>query len=304
MSVLTVDTLSQRIWKSRRYYLYLLPIFALLGIFSYYPPLMAIIYSLTDFNGVEGDWVGFDNFARFERDRMLRKSIGNVIKLLIGNLLTGVVPPFIAAQLLFRLRSKRAGDFFRTSFLVPTLVPVISVIMTWRFIYHYRHGLINSVLNDIGLEFLVHDWLGSIDSALLALIFVGFPWINAASMLILLAALLDIPKELTDAYVLDSNSSLTRMLKLDIPYIMGALRLVIVLSIIGTLQGLNFQLAMTGGGPAGATMVPAYHMYGMAFFSSNYGYASAIGVTLFALTMMLTIMTKRFLRSGFEYDPD
>lgn len=265
---------------------------------------MAVLYSLTNFNGVEWDWIGFDNFARFPRDRILLRSIGNVIKLLIGNLITGVLPPFLVAEILFKLRSQKAGDFFRTGFLVPTLVPVISIIMTWRFIYHYRHGLINSVLTDIGLEFLVHDWLGSIDTALLALIFVNFPWVSAASMLILLAALLDIPRELIDSFILDSNSTVRRMLKLDIPYIMGALRLVIVLSIIGTLQGLNFQLAMTGGGPASSTMVPAYHMYGMAFFASNYGYASAIGFTLFVLTMAMTILTKRYLRSGFEYDPD
>jgi ABC-type sugar transport system permease subunit len=264
---------------------------------------MAVLYSLTDFNGVEWDWVGLDNFARFPHDRMLRRSIGNVLKLLVGNLITGVLPPFLVAEILFRLRSRKAGDFFRTGFLIPTLVPVISIIMTWRFIYHYRHGLINSVLTDIGLEFLVHDWLGSIDTALIALIFVNFPWVSAASMLILLAALLDIPRELIDSFMLDSNSTVRRMLKLDVPYIMGALRLVIVLSIIGTLQGLNFQLAMTGGGPAGSTMVPAYHMYGMAFFASNYGYASAIGFTLFVLTMAMTILTKRFLRSGFEYDP-
>ena len=76
------------------------------------------------------------------------------------------------------------------------------------------------------------------------------------------------------------------------------------MSIIGTLQGLNFQLAMTGGGPASSTMVPAYHMYGKAFFASKYGYASAIGLVLFVITMVLTILTKRYLRSGFEYDPD
>ncbi len=289
-------------WRAKRYYLYLVPIFALLGVFSYYPPIMALYYSFTNFNGVSGKFIGLENFSDLATDRIFRASIGNAIKLLLANMVTGLIPPLLVAELLFSLRSRRMGDFYRTAFLIPTLVPAIVIIMTWRYIYHARYGLINSLLSAVGLDFLAHDWLGSFDTALPALIFFGFPWINATIMLILLAALIDIPRELIDAFRLDSTSTMQRIMHVDLPYIVGAIRLVIVLNIIATLQGFNLQFAMTGGGPGTATTVPAFHMFSQAFFSSRFGYGSAIGTLLFLVIAGLTVLTRRYLRSGIEYE--
>ena len=296
------DSLLQRMWQAKRYYLYLVPIFALLGVFSYYPPLMAVYYSFTNFNGISGKFIGLENFSDLATDRIFRASIGNAVKLLFANMVTGLIPPLVVAELLFSLRSRRLGDFYRTAFLIPTLVPAIVIIMTWRYIYHARYGLINNLLTAIGLDFLTHDWLGSFDTALPAMIFFGFPWINATSMLILLAAIIGIPRELIDAFRLDSTSTLQRIRHVDLPYIVGAIRLVIVLNIIATLQGFNLQFAMTGGGPGTATTVPAFHMFSQAFFSSRFGYGSAIGTLLFLVIAGLTVLTRRYLRSGIEYE--
>ena len=295
-------SLIQRIWRAKRYYLYLVPIFALLGVFSYYPPLMALYYSFTNYDGLSGKFIGLENFTDLASDRIFRASIKNAVILLFANTITGVIPPLLVAEMLFSLRSRRMGDFYRTAFLIPTLVPAIVIILTWRYIYHARYGLINSVLSAVGLDFLTHDWLGSFDTALAALVFFSFPWINATIMLILLAALIDIPTELIDAFRLDSSSTFQRIMRVDLPYIVGAIRLVIVLSVIGTLQGFNLQFAMTGGGPGSATMVPAFHMYSQAFFSSRFGYGSAIGTLLFLVIVGLTVITRRYLRSGIEYE--
>lgn len=297
-------SLLQRMWRAKRYYLYLLPIFTLLGIFSYYPPLMALYYSISNFNGVQLRVIGLGNFIDLFQDRLFLTSTGNVLKLMVANVITGLVPPLLAAELIFLIRSQRAANFYRTMFLIPTLVPAMVVILTWRYIYHARYGLINTFLSAIGLDFLQHDWLGSFDTALLSLMFFGFPWIHGASLLILLAALINIPNEIFDSYRMDAGWGIRRIWHIDLPLILGAVRLVIVLAIINTLQGLTLQFALTGGGPGNATMVPAYYMYREAFFNSRFGYASAIGVILFVVVLGATILNLRFVRSDVEYEPD
>ena len=297
-------SLPQRMWRAKRYYLYLVPIFVLLGIFSYSPPLMALYYSLSKFNGVQLRVIGLGNFSDLFQDRLFLTSVGNVLKLMVANVLTGLIPPLLAAELIFLVRSQRAANFYRTMFLIPTLVPAMVVILTWRYIYHARYGLINTFLTAIGLDFLRHDWLGSFDTALLSLMFFGFPWIHGASLLILLAGLINIPNEIFDSYRMDAGWGIRRIWHIDLPLILGAVRLVIVLAIINTLQGLTLQFALTGGGPGNATMVPAYYMYREAFFNSRFGYASAIGVVLFLVVLGATFVNLRFVRSDVEYEPD
>ena len=133
-------SLVRRIWRAKRYYLYLVPIFALLGVFSYYPPLMALYYSFTNYDGLSGKFIGLENFTDLASDRIFRASIKNAVILLFANTVTGVIPPLLVAEMLFSLRSRRMGDFYRTAFLIPTLVPAIVIILTWRYIYHARYA--------------------------------------------------------------------------------------------------------------------------------------------------------------------
>lgn len=294
-------TLLREIWRARRRYIALLPILALLGLFSYYPPMMGLYYSVTNFNGVTARFIGLRNFVEMSTDWMLRASVPNLFVLLIAGIFVGTIPPLVVAELIYSVLSKKASDFYRTAFMIPTLVPGITVIMTWRYIYHYRYGLVNGLLSAVGLGFLRHDWLGSYDTALPSLIFFGFPWINATSMLILLSALLDVPPELMDAFRLDSSSTLRRIRYIDLPYLAGALRLVLIAIVIGSAQGFGLQFALTGGGPGTATLVPAYHMYRQAFNGSRFGYASAMGLVLFVVMLGITLLIRRHLRFGMEF---
>lgn len=290
--------------RKKRYYFYLMPIFALLLVFSYYPPISAFYYSLFDWDGVQLRYVGLTNFANLIQDDTFLIAAQNVLKLLVANIVIALVPSLIVAELIFELRNRTAGDFFRTVFLLPTLVPAMVVVLTWRFIYHPSYGLINTFLGSIGLGALQHDWLGSYETALPSLVFFGFPWVNGISVLILLAALFNISSEILDVYRLDGGGwGLTRLRYVDIPLIMGAIKLVLIMAVLGTLQGMTLQYAMTSGGPGRATNVPAYYMYQSAFANSQMGYASAIGVVLFAIVLVVTYLNMRFVRSSSEFDP-
>ena len=226
----------------------------------------------------------------------------NVLQLMAAGVFTGLFPPLFAAELLFALRNAKISNVYRTLFLLPTLVPTMVVVLLWKFIYHFRYGMINEFLSAVGLEALRHDWQGSFDTALPALMFFGFPWIHGTTLLILMAGLLSISNEILDAYRIDGGSTFKRIFLIDIPMISGAIRLVVILTVIGALQGINLQFAMTNGGPGYATAVPAYYMYKMAFVGWKMGYASAIGVFLFVTIFVLSYLNMRFARSDIEFE--
>ena len=134
-----------------------------------------------------------------------------------------------------------------------------------------------------------------------SLMFMGFPWIDGVGMLIYLAGLLAIPMEVTEAAIMDGASSLRRFFSIELPLIIPQLRLILILNVIGALQGFGPQLLVTRGGPSNATTVPAWEMYQAATMSGRYGVASAIGVVLFVLIFSLTLLNNAAVRSSVEY---
>jgi len=302
-SVRRREALRKRVWRKRHYYLYLLPLFLLLGIFSYFPPIMAFFYSVHEWDGVTLRPVGLQNFIELAGDPVFRRSTSNVLVFLVASIVTSLIPSLIVAELLFSLRSKGAEDFYRTLFLIPTLVPTIVITLTWRYIYHPQFGFINEMLSAVGLEDLRYDWLGSFNTVVPALIFIGFPWVQGTSVLILVAALYNIPSDIMESYRLDARGVWKRIWHIDLPLISGAIGIICVLTIINTLQGLTYQFAITGGGPGRASTVPAFYMYREAFYNGRFGYASAIGVVLFVIILAVTLLSARLFRSRVDFDP-
>jgi raffinose/stachyose/melibiose transport system permease protein len=133
--------------------------------------------------------------------------------------------------------------------------------------------------------------------------FVGFPWAGGLAMLIYLAGLQQIPGETIDAAIVDGVGSWGRFFYIELPLVLGQVKLLMVLLLIGNIQQFTLPLVMTGGGPGWATMVPGLRMYFVATGESRYGYASAIGVALFLVILALTFINQRYLRSGVEYEP-
>jgi ABC-type sugar transport system permease subunit len=143
-------------------------------------------------------------------------------------------------------------------------------------------------------------WLGEEKIALASIIFVGFPWVGVFPLLIYLSGLISIPQELFDAAIVDGVSAWGRFWHIDIRMLLGQVRLLVVLTFIGTMQEFFLILIMTGGGPYSSTYVPALELYYAAFRFSKFGYASAIALALFAIIMAATIFNMRF-RSAIEY---
>ena len=286
-------------------YLFLLPTFIFLIIFQYYPALSALFHAFTKWNGAGiSEWVGLQNFEDMLTDRILQASIKNMLVIVVWTVFRSIFFPLVVAEMIYSLRSQVAQYIFRLLFIIPIIVPFIVVMLVWRSILGPQPlGVLNAVLDAAGLGHLQQPWLGDPTIALRSVLFVGFPWVGAVGLLIIYAGLINIPEALNDAIKIDGGTVLQRIWFLDLPLILGQIKVVFILSLIGAIQEFAGILVLTNGGPAFSTTVPALHMYKTAFQGDRFGYASAIGLIMFILILGITYINMRYIKSDIEYEP-
>ena len=287
--------------RHRVSYLLLLPTFTLVILFFYYPALSGIFHAFTTWQAVgDSRWVGLDNFIFMATDPFIRHSIYNQLLLTLADMVKALVPPFIVAEMIYSLRSERERYWLRTLCVIPMVAPGMVIILMWYFIYDPNVGLLNQTLVGMGLEDLKRAWLGDPNFALGAIVGIGFPWIGALAFLILYAGLNNIPGDIVDAARIDGASKFARILQIDLPMLVPQIRLVVLLTLIASIQDFGRVLVMTGGGPGYATYVPALWMYEQTFLMSHFGYASAIGVTLFLVILTSSLIVLRVMKGDVE----
>jgi len=294
---LTLD----RIRKRGFCYLFLLPTFVLLILFNYYPAFSALFHSFFQWNGANFmKWNGINNFLQIFQDPVLKTAFKNMFIISGFGLIVNITFPLGAAALIFHLRDLKFAYFYRVMYVVPMVVPGMVTLMIWKFIYNPQIGLLNTLLR--ALETPTRVWLGDFRYALYAIIFIGFPWIAGTSMLIYLAGLQGIESSLLDAAAIDGASGMKRFWYIELPLVTSQIKLIVVLTLIGAIQGFTSILVMTGGGPGTTTMVPGLWLYKNAMNYNKMGYACAIGTFLFAITMGLTFLNLRFVQSSAEFE--
>jgi raffinose/stachyose/melibiose transport system permease protein len=181
------------------------------------------------------------------------------------------------------------------------VVPFVVIVLVWQFIYDPNYGLLNALLTMVGLKGLTNTWLGNPDLALYCIAGVGFPWISGFNLLVYLAGLQNIPQEVLDASLIDGAGRWRRFRSVHLPLILGQVKLLLILSIINTLQGFVTVYILTQGGPADATTVPGLEMYVQAFQYSKFGFGMALGTLIFLVILALTYLNMRYIRPSLEY---
>ncbi|XID92991.1 ABC transporter permease subunit [Paenibacillaceae bacterium WGS1546] len=291
----------QAVWKSRFIYLALLPGFGLLFIFLYYPGFSGLYHSLYDWNpGGRTTFVGLDNFRRIFHDPYVTKGIGNLLLLIVTGLFKAIIPPLLTAELIYHLKGRRLQYGFRTAFVSAMVLPGVAMLLIWQNLYDPNMGLINEALEAVGLGSWAHAWLGDPKTAIWAIIFIGFPFVGILQLLVFYAGLLAIPEELIESAKID-GAGLTRIIRsIHLPLLSGQFKLLIILALIGTIQDFGSILIVTGGGPMGSTYVPALQMYYAATQFNDLGYASALGVAMFVVIMIVTVLNMKLFKSSQE----
>ncbi|MGQ9682420.1 MAG: carbohydrate ABC transporter permease [Anaerolineae bacterium] len=287
----------QAIRRSWQAYALLAPIFALLIVFVYYPPVLGLLRAFYRWRpGFPAAYVGLQNFTRYFSNPRTPAELINMIKFLCFGLFVGVVVPFVMAELVFFVRSRGAKEVYRLLVVIPMLVPGIVVTLLWQKLYDPNLGPINQALKAIGLEMLARNWLGDPATALYAIMFVGFPWVAGIGTLIYLGGLGQTSETVYDACAIDGCTGIRRVILIDLPLVLGQVRLLSILAIINAITSFQSVLILTDGGPGFATMVPGMSMYNMAFKAQEFGYASAIGLLLFVFCMVGTLVIGRTIR--------
>lgn len=305
----------QKALSEWRLYLFVLPTVLLVGTFAYFPAASAIYHSFFEWGGGEAkQFIGLGNFQRAWHDQTLGQSLATVALLMVFNLFK-MIPSILMAVLIHRLTSDRWQYLYRALLVVPMIIPSIVTLFIWKFFLDPNFGALNRLLDLTGgkqvlvwLDGIFHwgvffegvpiGWLSQPELVLPSLFIWGFPWIGAVGVLIYLAGLQSISREIYEAAELDGIGPFGKFLYIELPLILTQVRLSLVLLIIGTLQGYGLQLLLLGesGGPGGRGMVPGLWMYNRAFFAGEFGYACAVGLVIFAFILVLTVVNNRYVR--------
>ncbi len=271
-------------------YLFLLPAFILLILFRYVPAISAIYHSFTEWDGTSAaTWVGLKQYQAAFSDPVFLISVRNILIYTAARTLLTTFMAFVGAELLYSLSSYRSRSIWRVVFTLPLVIPTTVVLLIWRRVYAGEIGLINEFLGSIGLGNLAQPWLSQPNTALWALILVGFPLVSGFGFLVLLAGLQDLSVAVNEASQLDGCSRIRRVFAIDLPNIKGPLALIAILSINAGLQEFTPMLIMTSGGPVNATQSPGLYLYQQAITYAKYGYSTAIGTLLMMLTLVFSI---------------
>lgn len=288
---------------SKWLYLFLIPGVLLYSVFFILPTFGAFFYSLTDWDGTGSNFnfVGFQNFQDLiTNDSVFLKSLGNNMKFLFA-----VVIFQTSLSLLFALilvKNTKANIFLRALFFFPTILSSISVAFIWSFIYAPSVGLLNPLLETVGLGGLTQSWLGNPDIAIFSLAFVQIWFHTGQVMIIFIAGLQNVPKELYEAAIVDGANKWERFKKITWPLIAPSTTMVTGYTIIQTFKAFDLVFAMTGGGPAFSTEILVTFIYSSAFSHYQFGYASAASVILMFIVATITLIQFRIInRNQVEY---
>lgn len=276
-----------------------LPTVIFLLVFQYYPAISGLYRSLFDWNaGLEGTFIGLANFVElFTDDKVFLLSLKNMALLMSWYLITAVGFSLLVAVAIHRIRNLQLKYTFRLFMILPVAIPGVVHILLWVFIYDATIGPLNELLEAVGLKSWTRAWLADPKIAIYAVMFRNLPWIDGISVLILLAGLQSIPGEVVESGLLDGATGWRRLWYIELPLVTGQIRLLMVLTIMWSVQEFASIFAMTQGGPLDSTQVPGMWMYFNAFRLSRMGYASAIGVVMFLMTLVATIINMRYIKT-------
>lgn len=280
-------------------YLFVAPALFGFAVFMLYPILASLGISFLHWN-LSGkiSFAGLGNYARLATDEVFRISLLNTIKWVVV-----YVPLSILASLALALAMDlpiRGIRTFRTIFYLPVVSPVLVVALLFVWLYNSEFGLLNYLLSLVGIPPV--GWLTNPRVSIYS-VAIMYMWKEAGyNMLIILAALQGIPRQLYEAAELDGVTGFKKILYIKLPLLTPAFYYVILTSVIYAFQVFTEIYIMTSGGPGYSTHTIAYYLWSNAFKYGEMGYACAQAMVLFAIIIVVSLIQNKFLGDKVQYD--
>ncbi len=275
--------------KSINGYLFILPWVIGFLAFTAYPMLFSLYTSFTDYNITsKQDWLGLKNYTSiFTTDRYFRIALGNTLYYVLFTVPLVIIFALILASLL-NTKVKGIG-IFRTIYYLPSVMSGVAVTLLWMWIFDPSGGLINGILHLFGIQ--GPGWFQDPNWSKPALIIMRI-WSIGGSMILILAALQDVPISLYEAAELDGAVGFRKYWHITLPMISPTILFVAITTIIGAFQVFDTAfIASNGkGGPQNSTLFYVFYLYNKAFKDLKMGYASALAWILFFIILAITMV--------------
>lgn len=277
----------------------LAPALMLVGVFVLLPSAMTFAGSFFSFGITSSAWRfnGVNNYLQALSDPIFWIALRNNLIIIIGSIISQVGLGAMLAAVLDR-GIKRGSVVYRTLIFMPVVISSVAVSLVWMMIYDPNVGSLNALVKAVGLTPPKLGWLGDPSISILMML-VTAAWANVGfQMVLVLAGLQAIPKELYEAASLDGARGMKAFWHITLPGIRNILIVGVLVTTIGGLKVFDLIFVMTGGGPANATQVMGTYIYLQAFNLGNMGYANALSIILLLIALVLGVLQLKLSRRG------
>jgi ABC-type sugar transport system permease subunit len=281
-------------WRARNAYLFIAPFYVAFLIFGLGPILFTFYLSLVDWSGFEQmRFVGLHNFQLLFSDDLFWTALGNTLYLWLGHIFIMLALALALAILLNAPWLKFRG-VFRAIVYLPNVGATAAVALVFAMIFDTNYGVLNRLLHLVGLPAV--NWLGSADWSKPSIIILNVWNITGWFMLILLAGLQTVDPVLYEAAAIDGANGFRKLLHVTLPSLRKILFFCFIIETIGSLQIFTEPLVLTQGGPDNSSLSLALYLYQSGITNLRLGYAAAISLVLFVLTVAFSLVQARFFR--------
>lgn len=290
-----------RQWLKRQIpgYFFLMPGFLFIFVFMIYPLFSSLYLSFCSYNfafDTRPVFTGFQNYAKMLSDGYFLAAFANTMFFSVI-FFTAVMILSLAIAIILDKRVPWSG-FFRTSIFLPVVIPLSLTGIVFQWILHQNYGLLNFFLSDVlGLGFLTKNWLGDERWAMLSLVGVSLWKYMGMLVVLFLAGLQSIPRELYEAATVDGASELQKTFRITLPNLRESFVICGIWAIIQSIKVFEQPFIMTQGGPGTSTLVLYQYTWENAFKFYEMGYASAIAYVMGAIILILSLLNMKLSRA-------
>jgi len=271
-------------WRSLAW---VLPALVLLLVFVYYPIVDNLRLSLFSWNAfsVRPTFVGLDNYRTAFGDPVFWQALRNNVVFAVVSLVCQVGFSLVLAAVLEEFVHQRLRGILRTIYFIPAVISITVAGILFSFLYNPRIGLVNRLLEAVGLGAWQHSWLGEPGTAMGSIIAMSQWQSIGYTAILFVVAIQRIPSEMHEAAKVDGAGPVRRFFSVTVPMVREMTTLITILTISGAFLVFNEVMVMTGGGPSNSSQVLGTWLYRNAFLNDDMGYASAIATVIFLITL-------------------
>ena len=283
-----------------KWYIFLLcaPAMLLLIAFVMYPILNIVVMSLQKTDGLTpAKFIGLKNFVQlFTDDGFMRANLASLGLCLLAVLCNAILA--IAVSILLCTLGPKTQKILRTAFIIPLVLSISVISQLWLTIYHADWGLLNTILDKIGLGFLQNEWLINPKTAMICIAIVGMWWMFGMDLLMSYSGIKAIPESYFEAAQLDGAGFWQTVRHITLPLLKDVAKMCVTISAIGGLFTFPQVYIMTGGGPGDLTTTVMMYMYKQAFSNQRYGLAAAVGLVVILETCVVLAVINWLFKKG------